>query len=77
MKRFYIRGIKALREELDLREIADDIDLYVEHLEFVKGILVSEVGRAKSANGRHLLRQLGYQIPYGSEGKEDDHNEPH
>ena len=72
MKRFYSRAIKVLKsEEVNHRELADDIDDYVEHLEFVRAILVSELSKAQTYGGRDLLRQLGYKIPAKLEEKEN------
>ena len=56
MKRFYDRSIKALNEELKLKEMAADIESYVNHLKHERDIYLSEIGRI--SNGRSTL------IPY-------------
>lgn len=56
MKRFYDRSIKALIEDLKLREMAADIESYVNHLEHERGIYLAEIDRV--SDGRSNL------VPY-------------
>lgn len=61
MKRFYDRGIKALKEKR-LDELADDINDYVNYLEHEKSALISELALANTFTGDCLLVRLGFKV---------------
>ena len=57
--RFYDRSIAALKETGN-REIAEDIECYVNSLRLDKALLVSELDHADTFRGKTLLKELGY-----------------
>lgn len=60
MDRFYNRAIELV-EKLISREVSKDIKAYVNHLEFINSLLVSELAHSNTVRGTHLLERLGYK----------------
>jgi len=61
MDRFYKDAIDHL-EKTDQKELANDINDYVNHLLLSRSVLVHQVHKDGSPNGKALLRSLGYKI---------------
>jgi len=62
MERFYCRAIKALKErDCECDDLVDDIESYVNHLEFQRSLLVDELRKVDTFHSKNLLSRMGYK----------------